>query len=175
MKKVPKKTAYNKSLDLLSRQDYSKSKLEAKLSSLGHEIEEINAAIRKLEDAKILDDLEYANRKVKSYISKGQGLKLISMNLEKEKILVDDYFVQEIYESLKIDTHQQIQDLIKKKCRYTDIGKFKTDDEIFKFKQKLIRFLTSKGHEFELCQQLAHEYTFNAKRSASVSFDNHLR
>jgi SOS response regulatory protein OraA/RecX len=167
MSKEPTKSVYNKALDLLSRQDYSISKLSAKLKSSHYDEEEIKETITKLQSLKLLNEEDYAKRRIISYIQRGQGIKLISLNLEKEKIYVSEQFVQDIYESLQVDTHQQVQELIENKCRYMRINSDTTQDDIFKLQQKLLRHLTSKGHDFELCQQLSHEFFANAKHNQS--------
>ena len=165
MTKERKTTVYNKALNLLSRQDYSIYKLSSKLKSSGYDHEEIASTIDRLQELKLLNDDEYAKRRIKSYIQRGQGIKLISLNLEKEEIQVSEQFVQEIYQALQIDTYQQVQDLIKNKCRYMKIYTETSQDDIYNQQQKLLRHLTSKGHDFDLCQQLTHEYFTNAKHN----------
>jgi SOS response regulatory protein OraA/RecX len=158
MVKQAKKSVYNKALDLLSRQDYSISKITKKLESLGYQSNEISETIEKLEKFHLLNEEEYAKKRIQSFIQKGHGLKLININLEKEQVQVTEYLVQEVYQSMHVDCHEQIQRLIEKRCLNTKITSNTSHEEVYKLKQKLLRHLTSKGHDFELCQQLSNDY-----------------
>ncbi len=73
--------------------------------------------------------------------------------------------IEERGTSMTVLCDQQIQELIEKKCRYNSISSVMDKEEIYKIKQKLLRHLTSKGHDFDLCHQLTQEYISSAQHN----------
>ena len=151
-----KKTAYIKCLDLLARQDYSKEKLTNKLIQTGYEIEEISEAIKKLEERKLINEHEYGKRKIQALALKGKHPSLIQIELEKENIFIEQSEIQDLVKEEGLDAHQQIIKLIEKKSRMKNISQLDSDT-LFKFKQKILRYVLSKGHPYDETKALVEE------------------
>ena len=154
------KTAFNKSLDLLARQDYSKHKLTQKLLASGYEVDEIFQAISKLESKNLLNEKEYLRRKVNQLMAKGKSLSLILIELERENLSVTEDEITAFQLESGLDASHQIQSLIDKKCRYKNISEMNFEEKS-KLKQKVLRFVLSKGHSLDDCRQYLDE-VFNA-------------
>lgn len=145
------KTAFNKSLDLLARQDYSKHKLTQKLLTIGYEVDEIFEAIQKLEAKNLLNEKEYLRRRVNQLMAKGKSISLIQSELERENLSASEEDIRSLQQEAGLDASQQIISLIDKKCRYKNIGEM-DHEEKSKLKQKILRFVLSKGHSLDECR-----------------------
>ena len=63
---MPKATCYNKALDLLSRRPHFRRELASKLFRRGYEEDEVEAALDRLEELRLIDDAQAARDFVES-------------------------------------------------------------------------------------------------------------
>ena len=147
-----KKTAYNKALDLLAIQDYSKDKLTKKLLKNGYELHEVNHVMETLEKNSLLNERRMSECKIKSLIQKGYGPEFIRQSLDNNHLQYDECQIEEAYETVGINADQQIAQLLEKKFKHAKDWDL-TDDSGYKTKQKILRFLLSKGHDPEKCEE----------------------
>lgn len=140
---------YNYCIHLLARQDYSEFKLKQKLrrskkENLPHEIDE---AIEKLKEKGLLKEESYRRLFIRKWIMKGESEQKIRMRGAQEKLKFDSEEFSLIEAELGISEEDNIEKLISKKLRMKDIP---TDPaEKFKLRDKVLRFLISKGHSYE--------------------------
>lgn len=141
------KEAYNYSIRLLSKRDYSRFKLRQKLLQRDHDEAEIEEVIQKLVDLKFLREEEYTRIRVKTLMLNGHANKVIQMRLEAEELFVDDEFIDGIRRDYSMESEDVVEALIQKKLR----GKVIPEDFEAKMKlqNKLLSFLVSKGHHYQ--------------------------
>ncbi|MBL7665545.1 MAG: regulatory protein RecX [Bacteriovoracaceae bacterium] len=141
------KLAIEYGLRLLGMRDYSRSKLKKKLISKEYESEVVEQALNRLEELKYLDDERYARYKIKSLILRGTSKNQIMYKLKFEGITLDDSFISEVFDEQNTNESEQIDVLLEKKIRNKTIP----DDRLErrKFNDKLLRYLISKGHDFD--------------------------
>lgn len=142
--KKPKLSAVNHACYLLNRREYSKHELQENLVRKGHEPEEVQKAIEKLEEMGIQSD----ERAMKSLISMGQsrryGPKKIAM-LAKQKGLHDD--LVETVQTVEHDWSEQAQQLIERK--------FGSGPYDWPTKLKITRTLLSKGYSYDQAMEIS--------------------
>lgn len=139
---------YNYSIHLLARQDYSEFKLRQKLRSkkdnLPHEVEEV---IEKLKEKNLLREEAYRRLFIRKWMIKGEGEEKIRKRGAMEKLeFTDDEFMA-IAQELGFSDENSLEKLIQKKLRMKEIPK--DPKERFKLRDKVLRFLISKGHSYE--------------------------
>lgn len=139
---------YNYSIHLLARQDYSEFKLRQKLRSkkdnLPHEVDEV---IEKLREKGLLREEAYRRLFIRKWMIKGEGEDKIRKRGSMEKLVFEDGEFEAISQELGFTDDDSIEKLIQKKLRMKDIP---TDPkEKFKLRDKVLRFLISKGHSYE--------------------------
>ena len=140
---------YNYCIHLLARQDYSEFKLKQKLrrskkENLPHEIDE---AIEKLKEKGLLKEESYRRLFIRKWIMKGESEQKIRMRGAQEKLKFDSEEFVLIETELGISEEDNIEKLISKKLRMKDIPTDPT--EKFKLRDKVLRFLISKGHSYQ--------------------------
>ncbi len=139
---------YNYSIHLLARQDYSEYKLKQKLRSkkdnLPHEVDEVLA---KLKEKGLLREEAYRRLFIRKWMMKGEGEDKIRKRGAMEKLTFEDEEFATIATELGFTDDDSIERLIQKKLRMKDIP---TDPkEKFKLRDKVLRFLISKGHSYD--------------------------
>ena len=153
---------YNYSLHLLARQDYSEYKLKKKLlSKPDNTIEEVNEVIEKLLEKKLLNEENYKRLFIKKWIYKGESFSKISMRgkAEKLEIFLEDF--QAIEEEMGIKEEDSLESLIHKKLRSKVIPNEFPQRQ--KLKEKVLRFLISKGHDYSDAKDGIEKYFKNGK------------
>jgi SOS response regulatory protein OraA/RecX len=139
---------YNYSIHLLARQDYSEYKLKQKLRSkkdnLPHEIDEV---ILKLKEKGLLREEAYRRLFIRKWMIKGEGEDKIRKRGAMEKLVFEEGEFEAIAAELGFTDDDSIEKLIQKKLRMKDIPK--DPKEKFKLRDKVLRFLISKGHSYE--------------------------
>lgn len=139
---------YNYSIHLLARQDYSEYKLKQKLRSkkdnLPHEVEEV---ILKLKEKGLLREEAYRRLFIRKWMMKGEGEDKIKKRGAMEKLVFEEGEFEAISKELGFSDHDSLEKLIQKKLRMKDIPK--DPKEKFKLRDKVLRFLISKGHSYE--------------------------
>ncbi len=139
-----KKQAYLYAIKLLTKRDYSEFKITYKLKEKKYSKQDIIYAIEKIKLNGFLNENYYAESRIKGMIQKGYSASYVIQKLSQEKISVDLSLVENIFAEYKLNTYGQITLLIVKKLR-----SIKSDDP--KKKEKLLRFLLSKGHSYSCC------------------------
>ena len=127
---------------LLTRKDYSKFKLAQKLEEKGHDANLINDVIEDLRGRKLFREDWYIEARIRGLIRKHYGPEVISLKLQQEEIYVNETEILDIYQEVEITQEDQIRNLVQKKYSHIDNIDFNT-------KQKILRFLHSKGHYLE--------------------------
>lgn len=150
------KEAYNYSIYLLSKRDYSNHKLTQKLKSRKYTKDTIEKVIQKVTDQGYLREEAYTTMRIKTLLYKGYANFFIKQKLAQEFLEVDDNRIDQLRAENHISKDESINYLIDKKLRYKEIPKDKA--EFFKLKDKVIRFLISKGHDYQTAKQLLQEY-----------------
>lgn len=138
------KRAYHYCIWLLSKRDYSRYKLSQKLYEKKY-TPYIDQLLDFLEEAQYLREEQYIRTRIKTFMYKCLSKRNIIAKLRSERLTVEESVVDEIFEEYRYTEDNQLRELILKKTRSKGIQAL----EDFNFKQKLIRFLLSKGHSYD--------------------------
>lgn len=159
---VQYKDAYYHSIRLLTRQDYSVHKIKTKLTDKRFSKEVVENVISELLEKKFLKEELYAGARIKGFMHKGYSVQFIIQKLAQESVTVTRDEVEEVFNEFNFTEEYQINYLIDKKARNQQI-----DDLVdLNFKQKLLRFLLSKGHNYSQSQTLVTNYIRSKKDEA---------
>jgi regulatory protein len=139
------KEAYNYCIRLLSRRDYSRYKLGKKLKERDYSPEESEEVLDKLIEQNYLREEEYARIRTRHFITKGYSNNMILRAASEEFIDVDEQLIESLRAEYGQDQADIISELIQKKIRNKTVSSF---EEKMKLKQKVTRFLLSKGHQY---------------------------
>ncbi|MEX0797823.1 MAG: regulatory protein RecX [Bacteriovoracaceae bacterium] len=153
---MPIKNAYDYSIRLLSKRDYSRFKLKQKLLQRDYLEEDIDNALEQLTAQRYLREDEYKRHKIKSLIEKGYANQLIQLRLEKEELFADEPLIEQIRGENNSEANEIVERLIQKKLR----GKLipKEPEEKMKLKSKVLNFLVSKGHNYQTIKDQVSDY-----------------
>lgn len=143
------KKAYQAAIRLLTRKDYSKHKLKSKLIEKGYDEIIVDELIQELVEKKFLREDYYAEARIKGLMNKGYSAYFIKSKLEQEEVYVSTDAIFEIYNEYNYSEEQQIKELIRKKLPRSAN---QTPLE-FKDKVRILRFLSSKGHNVQNIDQ----------------------
>lgn len=148
---------YNYCIHLLARQDYSEYKLRQKLRSkpqnLPHMIDE---ALNKLKDKGLLREEAYRRLFIRKWMMKGESEDKIRQRGAMEKLKFESEEFQNVIAELGISEDDNIEKLVAKKLRSKEIP---TDfAERQKLKEKVLRFLISKGHDYSDAKKVLSQY-----------------
>lgn len=151
---------YNYCIHLLARQDYSEFKLRQKLRSkkqnLPHEIDE---AIQKIKDKGLLKEESYRRLFIRKWMMKGEAEDKIRKRGAMEKLTFGPDEFKVIEEELGFTDDDSIEKLIQKKLRSKEIpSDFESKQ---KLKDKVLRFLISKGHSYDDSKKALNSYLLN--------------
>ena len=146
--KNPHKEAYNHSIRLLARKDYSRYKMENKLREKGFERSIITDVIDELVEKKYLREELYIESRVKGLIRKGWSNEKVIRHLEQEKCSVTSSKIDEIIGESGINTDEILIHQIQKKWGHGFLTEELTWEQKQKKKDKVLRYLVSKGHQF---------------------------
>lgn len=147
------KDAYLYIIKLLTKRDYSKYKLTQKLQAKGFSENDIESAIIDVEQKGYIREKQYATARAKALMLKGNHPRFIIDKLEQEHLAINLQEVMAVFEEHNITISSQIDSLIQKKL--SPILGNEDQENISKFKQKIIRYVLSKGHELDqLTEQL---------------------
>lgn len=139
---------YNYCIHLLARQDYSEYKLRQKLKSkpqnLPHEIEE---AIAKVKANGLLREENYRRLFIRKWIMKGESEDKIRKRGAMEKLEFQSEEFEQASAELGISEDDNIEKLVTKKLRSKEIPKDPLERR--KLKDKVLRYLISKGHSYD--------------------------
>ena len=146
---MPDISPWNKALELLSRREHSvyelKQKLKIKINDL--QIDELDEVIEKLKNQNLLSDQRFALAVIKQKSSQGYGPKFIELYLKNKFVSSNDY---DIYEQ-NINWVEICVNQIAKKIRSSSV--------ILKEKEKISRFLSNRGFNYEIIKSAFNELT----------------
>ena len=152
---------FNYCVHLLARQDYSEYKLRQKLRSkpqnLPHMIDEV---IIKLKDKGLLREESYRRLFIRKWMMKGEAEDKIRKRGAMEKLVFEDHEFELCEKELGFSDEDSIEKLVAKKLRSKEIPS--DAKEKFKLRDKVLRFLISKGHGYEDAKRSINKY-FEAK------------
>lgn len=152
---------FNYCVHLLARQDYSEYKLRQKLRSkpqnLPHVIDEV---IVKLKDKGLLREESYRRLFIRKWMMKGEAEDKIRKRGAMEKLQFEEGEFEQCARELGFTDDDNIEKLIAKKLRSKEIPKDAA--EKYKLRDKVLRFLISKGHSYEDAKRSLNDY-FQAK------------
>ncbi len=148
---------FNYCIHLLARQDYSEYKLRQKLRSkpqnLPHMIDEV---IQKLIKRELLREDRYRRLFIRKWMLKGESEDKIRRRGEMEKLSFEEGEFEAIAEELGFTDNDSLENLVKKKLRSKTIP---TDpQEKYKLRDKVLRFLISKGHDYQDAKKAISQY-----------------
>lgn len=151
------KRIYNYCVHLIARQDYSEYKLRQKLRSkpqnLPHMIDE---AIEKIKAKGLLREESYRRLFIRKWMMKGESEDKIRKRGSMEKLVFEDEEFELCSRELGFSDEDSIEKLVAKKLRMKEIPK--NPAEKFKLRDKVLRFLISKGHSFEESKRSLNKY-----------------
>ncbi len=141
------KECYQKAIKLLTKKEYSRPKLKAKLISIGFDEDEAVIAISKLYDLGLLKEDWYIESKIKSLMRKGYSKSHIQQRLSYEELNIPLSKIDEIFAQNDVEEASAItQILTKKGHKYQTIWNEVDYNERQKIKTKLVRSIISKGY-----------------------------
>jgi len=148
---------YNYAIQLLSRQDYSEFKLKNKLRTRPDVLSaEIHEVIEKLKESHLLREENYKRLFIRKWLVKGESESKIRARGKMEKLEIDTQDFISTSQELGIESKDNITKLIEKKLRSKNIPvDYK---EKLKIKDKILRFLISKGHSFDEAKSAISKY-----------------
>lgn len=139
---------YNYSIHLLARQDYSEFKLRQKLRSkkdnLPHEIDEV---ITVLKEKQLLREASYRRLFIRRWMIKGESEDKIKKRGAMEKLQFESEEFTEAAKELGFTDDDSLDKLVAKKLRSKEIPTDRLEKQ--KLRDKVLRFLISKGHDFQ--------------------------
>lgn len=150
---------YNYSIHLLARQDYSEFKLRQKLRSkkdnLPHEVDEVLEALK---SRGLLKEANYRRLFIRKWMMKGESEQKIRMRGAQEKLQFESEEFELVGKELGFSDEDSLGKLIAKKLRSKEIPS--DPEEKYKLRDKVLRFLISKGHGYdEAKKSLSHYFT----------------
>ena len=152
---------YNYSIHLLARQDYSEYKLRQKLRSkkdnLTHEVDEV---IEALKERSLLREEAYRRLFIRKWMIKGEAAEKIKKRGAMEKLVFEEHEFELCERELGFSDEDSIEKLVAKKLRSKEIPE--DPKEKYKLRDKVLRFLISKGHSYEDAKHSINQY-FQAK------------
>jgi len=151
------KRIYNYSIHLIARQDYSEYKLRQKLrSKKDNPIEEVEEVLAELKNKGLLREDRYRRLFIRKWMSKGESEDKIRKRGSMEKLSFEEGEFESVTEELGFTDDDSLEKLIQKKLRSKEIP---TDKEAkFKLRDKVLRFLISKGHDYSDAKKALAEY-----------------
>lgn len=160
-KKIYKDTYYH-AIKLLTSKDYSVHKLKTKLTEKKFPKDIVEIVIQELLDKNYLKEELYAGARVKGFMHKGYSINYIVQKLAQEKVVISKSEVEDIFSEYRFSEFSQIQYLIEKKSRSKSIEAILDSN----FKEKLLRFLLSKGHNYSSCEKIISDFIRSKKDEA---------
>ncbi len=144
---------YNKALKFLSYRPRSEKEVIDKLLKIKTPEHLVNEIIKKLKDYKFLDDLEFAKMFTRERsLLKHKPVRVIKFELKQKGISED--LIEEVLADSKEDEKDlgKAKEIIQKKiARYKDL-------DSFKIKEKLSRFLVSRGFDYDTIKKAIDEF-----------------
>jgi regulatory protein len=150
------KLAYNYSIRILSRKDYSVYKMQQKLKGRGHSKEIIDKTVDKLVEQNYIRENEYKRIRIKTLLVKKYSDSYIIQKCSQEMLDISKDDIDIIRKEYDIHDNDTIKYLIEKKLRYKEIP---TEWESkMKLKSKIMNFLKTKGYSYDLISKSISEF-----------------
>lgn len=157
------KRIYNYSIHLLARQDYSEFKLRAKLRSkkdnLPHEVDEVLEALKA---NGLLKEENYRRLFIRKWMMKGEAEDKIRKRGAQERLSFSAEEFELVEKELGFNDEDSIEKLVAKKLRAKEIPTDPSEKQ--KLREKVLRFLISKGHDYSDAKNSLNKY-LNSKNS----------
>jgi len=139
--------AYNYSLNLLSKKDYTTAEMTKKLKARSYGDSSISRVLDKLKSYGLINDIEYAKKYIRYCLS--------TKKCGKNKIMADLYNLGLTdIEGLDISI---CEDAEYENLREIAVKKLRSIEGKDNAKQRLYRYLLSKGYEYELIKRVMRE------------------
>lgn len=151
------KLCYLLAIKLLTKKDYSIHKLKTKLLSKEFQTEEVDEVIELLIEKKFLKENLFIEGRIISMMKRGYSPAYIQKKLNDEKCYPDLHVINEIYLSHGQSEDNQVRDLIEKRWRSAQLDEL-DEARLKKEKDKLTRFVISKGFEYSLARREIESY-----------------
>ncbi len=148
---------YKDSIRLLARQDYSRAKFRQKLKQRGHAQQDIELVINYLIERNYLREENYLEARAKGMVTKGLSVQSIQHKLSGEGLEVTKERIQEFMTEKGVSTSSQLDKLVQKKARLLSQDELKSP-EGRKARDKVLRFLISKGYSFNESKKALYRY-----------------
>jgi len=147
-------TAYDAAAKLLSKRDMSESALRANLEKTGYRSNEIEPAIQRLIEQKVIDDLKCARRILELHASAERG------RLTFSRLLTSKGFKREVVEAAleQLDHKQQVESATRLKQRLK--GRY-AGQPARETKAKLSQALRRRGFAWEIITQVMDSDTWD--------------
>lgn len=157
------KRIYNYSIHLLARQDYSEFKLRAKLRSkkdnLPHEVDEVLEALKA---NGLLKEENYRRLFIRKWMMKGEAEDKIRKRGAQERLEFSAEEFELVEQELGFTDEDSIEKLVAKKLRSKEIPADPSEKQ--KLRDKVLRFLISKGHDYGDAKNSLNKY-LNSKNT----------
>jgi SOS response regulatory protein OraA/RecX len=148
---------YNYSIHLLARQDYSEYKLRKKLRSKKDNLpQEVDEVLSKLKEKGLLREEGYRRLFIRKWMMKGESEDKIRQRGAMEKLEFGPDEFEKVRLELGLSDEDSLEKLIQKKLRSKEIPSDRM--ELQKLKEKVFRFLISKGHSFDEAKKALNSY-----------------
>ena len=148
---------YNYSIHLLARQDYSEFKLRQKLRSKKDNLpDEVDEVIEALKSRGLLREENYRRLFIRKWMMKGESETKIRQRGAIERLEFAEGDFKNAGAELGFEDQDSLKKLIDKKLRSKVIPR--EFEERLKLKNKILRFLISKGHSYEECKKALQYY-----------------
>lgn len=140
------KTLWNKAIQYLSKREYSREELTAKLCSKG---EECGNVLDALEENGYLSNRRFTESFIRMRIAQGHGLNRIRFDLKRKGIQSE--LMCAVLEELEVDWYALAGELYQRKYRSA------LEERDFKERNKRIRFMSQRGFLMDEIQEaMAH-------------------
>jgi len=147
------KKAFNYTIRLLAKKDYSVFKMKQKLRDKGYDSETSKEVIDKLLDKNYLREDLYIEARIKGFIRKGHAANVILYRLSQEQCHTTQEYIEEIMNSLGLDPDLLLREVIEKKLRLD--GDFVKNKQ--KLREKVFRYCLTRGYSISDVSRLYNE------------------
>ena len=142
-----KKNIKDYALGLLARKDYSRKQFQIKLLSKDYDFEEVEETISYLIEKNIFKEENFIRSIVIKKMNQGYSPTFIQNHLETKGISIPLHEVNFFFFENGINEKIQIENLISKKTQFLNLQG--PDEEQQKIRDKILRFLSSRGHSLD--------------------------
>ncbi|MFH1855180.1 MAG: regulatory protein RecX [bacterium] len=143
--------ALTKALDLLSKRSYSKQILIDKLKQKEFEIDEISAAVKKLEDLEFIDDKKYAESLAREYLEiRKYGAYRVKLKLKEKK--VPEEIIKEVLSGINQETEDE--NLLELTEKYLKKNSGLPREKLYR---RTLGFLLRRGYSYSKCRDALKE------------------